>query len=570
MVRLLPFSLLFLIGCAVEFTPTTPPPYRPGMREEIMVYARDGVPLATFVALPRTPGPYPAILVRTPYGKGGGAPFQIGGIADVFVPHGFAVVEQDVRGRFGSGGEFVPLLNDRNDTEDTLKWLARQPWFNGNLGVWGASYLGLTALMAAVLRPDLVKAAFIAVIRSDLYAVAYEHGLPRADVMGLWALGIRGREGLELPSSAILDRILLEFPLADADIRTGERLPYAQLFLKNDTDGPFWRTPLDPEEWHKSSIPTYFFTGWQDFMVAGTLRDYEERRKTPVRAHLFLMVGPWTHLMLEIPPQEYRFPEASGIPFIMGEVVEFFERYLKGESQKFQVPPVRYYDGGKRTWVSSTTLFPENPNLSRLYFQPLTTSCPHGLLSPGAPQGALRELSYLYNPYDPVILNGAAVLDAARGGMHREISWCSRSDALLFVSDPLSEPLPVAGGIQVHLKVRTRAPDAAVLARLILITPEGEWFNLREGAMLLSYRGGDFAPLPVTPDTPFSLTLPLPPLRWTVPPGSRLALALTSSGVPFIPPYTNTGPGWVFSPIAVTTENTYTFDDQTYLELTRE
>lgn len=533
-----------------------------------MVPARDGVTLATVVALPDRPGPYPTILVRTPYGKGEGPPIQIIGIENVFLPRGYAVVQQDVRGRFRSGGEFVPFLNDRSDTEDTIAWIEKQPWFDGRLGVWGASYLGMTAIMAVLARPDLIKAAFIGVIRSDIYSIAYEHGLPRGDVMGLWALGIRGRTGLALPSSKTLESVLLKFPLADADIRTGERIPYAQTFLKNDLDGPFWRTPLDPDDWAKSPVPTYFFTGWQDFMVEGTIRDYLNRRKNLSR-DLYIEVGPWTHLMMEIPPQEYFFPDARGIPFSIPAMLDFFDRYLKGDSTKFiGVPPVRYYDGGRKRWVDDEDLFPSTPSTLTLYLSAATSSCPHGILSPSP--GAPSLLSYTFDPTLPVLLNGASVLDADHGGMRREIQWCARSDAFLFLSPPFAEEVRIAGRITLKLKVSVQAGDGALFAQLILITPEGESFNLRESAMLLSHREGDFFATPVTPGVEYPITLTFPSLRWTLTPGFSLGLALSSSGFPFIPPYTHAGPDWLFSSQAFPATYTYRFDRSSFLEIETE
>jgi predicted acyl esterase len=179
-------------------------------------------------------------------------------------------------------------------------------------------------------------------------------------------------------------------------------------------------------------------------------------------------------------------------------------------------------------------------------------------------------LSYTFDPYHPILLNGASILDADRGGMRREIRWCDRPDAFLFLSPTLKERIPIAGEITLRLKVSVGAVDGAIFARLILITPEGEAFNLRESAMLLSHREGDFSLAPVTPGVEYPITLTFPSLRWTLTPGFSLGLALSSSGVPFIPPYTHTGRNWLFSPEAFPATYTYRFDAETYLEIPTE
>src|SRR6476620_10270089 len=117
-------------------TATAPPPYLIDRRitRNVMVPMRDGVRLATSVYLPLAEGRYPAVLVRTAYNRAG---FNGGG----FVQNGVAMVAQDTRGRYGSEGEFYPFTGETEDGLDTIDWIARQPWFNGKLGMFGDSYL---------------------------------------------------------------------------------------------------------------------------------------------------------------------------------------------------------------------------------------------------------------------------------------------------------------------------------------------------------------------------------------------------------------------------------------------
>ena len=109
----------------------------------------DGVRLATDVHRPRGGGPCPTVLVRTPYSRGGLLGIPLVAQARLLVRRGYAVVIQDVRGRFGSEGRFLPAVHEAVDGAATVAWIRDQPWADGSVGAMGSSYLGGTALAAA-------------------------------------------------------------------------------------------------------------------------------------------------------------------------------------------------------------------------------------------------------------------------------------------------------------------------------------------------------------------------------------------------------------------------------------
>ena len=102
------------------------------------VPADDGINLATDVYFPDGQGPFPVVLVRTPYNRVGRQ-----GIARQFVRRGYAFVVQDCRGKYDSEGPFTPLVDEVRDGQATLDWVANQRWCNGRIGMWGRSYLGI-------------------------------------------------------------------------------------------------------------------------------------------------------------------------------------------------------------------------------------------------------------------------------------------------------------------------------------------------------------------------------------------------------------------------------------------
>ncbi|MGA8581053.1 MAG: CocE/NonD family hydrolase, partial [Bryobacteraceae bacterium] len=117
---------------------------------------RDGVRLYANVFLPSEHARVPAILVRTPYGKGE----ELAPNWRALLEHGFAVMVEDVRGRYESEGEFAPLTQEPADGDDTLNWIARQPWCDGKIGMTGGSYLGIVQWKVALRANPHLKAIF--------------------------------------------------------------------------------------------------------------------------------------------------------------------------------------------------------------------------------------------------------------------------------------------------------------------------------------------------------------------------------------------------------------------------
>src|SRR5581483_2952399 len=146
-------------------------------KTESMVPMEDGTELATDVYLPSGSGPFPVLLMRTPYSKD-----SSNGAAREFCKHGYAVVVQDLRGRFKSKGHHAIIFHNdgwckRHDGHDTINWIAKQPWCNGKVGSFGGSANGITQNMAAPGAPQQLKAQFVQVAYSDMYSQgAYQGG----------------------------------------------------------------------------------------------------------------------------------------------------------------------------------------------------------------------------------------------------------------------------------------------------------------------------------------------------------------------------------------------------------
>src|SRR5690606_8307306 len=140
------------------------PTYEVVVARDVMVPMRDGVRLATDIYRPARdgeplPGPFPALLVRTPYDKSVPHTVETKGI--FFARHGYVVAIQDVRGRYASEGTFAFLSQEAEDGYDTVEWLAAQPWCDGKVGTFGTSYLAWVQNALAALNPPHLAAMYV-------------------------------------------------------------------------------------------------------------------------------------------------------------------------------------------------------------------------------------------------------------------------------------------------------------------------------------------------------------------------------------------------------------------------
>jgi len=143
---------------------------------EVFAPMRDGVKLAANVFKPDGPGPWPVVLMRTPYLKDGRMMSALGG-AKRYTDKGYVFVLQDVRGKGHSGGFYSAFSDDISDGYDTVEWIANQPWSNGKIGITGASAMGITSNMAAIAAPPHLTAAYVIVAPQDRADYEYPGGV---------------------------------------------------------------------------------------------------------------------------------------------------------------------------------------------------------------------------------------------------------------------------------------------------------------------------------------------------------------------------------------------------------
>src|SRR5262249_37651994 len=230
-----------------EARPYPPPrgPHTVAVEKSLMVPMRDGVRLATDLYRPADDsGPLPTIVMRTPYSKAGSA-----GPANLFASHGYAVVVQDVRGKFESEGEFRVYQGDVTDWTDAFDWVGKQPWSTKRIGTLGCSYLGEQQIIAAQQRHPMHYAAIAQAAGGNLGRVgrnrsfwgSVEGGANALSInfgwMPVWAStdkGAKARPQVEVAS------FLKTLPLIDMTDRAGSPSWDWRNFLERSPDDPWW------------------------------------------------------------------------------------------------------------------------------------------------------------------------------------------------------------------------------------------------------------------------------------------------------------------------------------------
>ncbi len=442
---------------------------------DIAIPMSDGVHLLANHHAPVGVNPGPAILIRSPYGRGReagllGRAFDL--LAWTLATHGYHVVIQNTRGRFDSGGTFTPMLNEASDGLDTVRWIAAQPWFNGSLGMWGPSYLGYCTWAVATAAPPELKAVVPAIALSQGYTVAYMDGACSLDLAlhALFLFDTLGNPQKWTPAQArrrwnrmeaLLAPALYHLPLVEADtLAIGEPNPfYRASFEHPDPTDPYWQ----PFDLHARlggvTAPALLIGGWYDLFLRDILQDYaalKEAGHTP-----YLTIGPWYH------------EQFSYIGEMMREALAWFDAHLRGRPEALRARPVRLYLMGAEEWREFDDWPPPADQVP--YY--LHTQ---GRLTPQRPADPSPPDTFRYDPADPTPnLAGPRLFPLAGPVDNRPLE--ARSDLLVYTSPPLQAPLEVIGPVHLRLYVRSSRAHTDFFARLCDLHPNGRSVNICDG-----------------------------------------------------------------------------------------
>jgi putative CocE/NonD family hydrolase len=445
------------------------PPTGPYTIRHVRIPMRDGVELRAKHYQPETERPAGTILVRCPYGRS--FPFSFF-YARIYAARGYHVVLQSVRGTFGSGGSFVPMINEAADAADTVQWLRAQPWFAGSFATIGLSYLGFTQWALLQDPPPELVAAVITVGPHDFHASAWGTGafslsdfLGWSDMVGHQELPAHRRLWFQAQANRRRTRGAQGLPLGAAGRELlGTHAPWYESWVEHpEVEHPFWESVSAKKALDCVETPVLLIGGWQDLFLQQTIAQYHHLRRRGV--DVAMTIGPWTHLQM--------MTKAAGTA--ARETLTFLDAHLgkTGASAAHRpTHPVRVFATG-HGWVE----LPDWPPVTGegvLYLQP------NGGLAAQAPFHDSPGSTFVYDPTDPTPSVGGRLL-AFDAGYRDDGRLASRADVLAFTSGPLDADLYVTGNPIVELAHHSDNPHFDVFVRLSQVDDEGRSRNISDG-----------------------------------------------------------------------------------------
>ena len=518
---------------------------------------RDGTRLAADVFVPNGGGPFPTLVCRTPYNKRRqSSAWEYEGLAHA----GFAVVVQDIRGRYASAGEFHPLFlpgwRDAEDGYDTIEWAASQAWSTGRVGTFGNSYNAWTQWALAPTQPPHLVAMWASGMAPhttdwELGGV-FRPGRALQWLLGTLAPDTQNRlaepsgpatveEWDRLHTSANREKWLWFLPWKDLPLEAvGATGGQMHDWLRNHTRD-VWQFD---RQISNIGVPVFHRTGWYD-RLSRTVHMFSKMQQNAATRHAQvnqrLIVGPWPHSTnYSSRLGDIDFGTESAVSHLE-LVVKWFDYWLKGEPNGvMDSAPVRLFVMGKNRWVDADTWPPSGSTKTRFYLRSdgqAVTARGNGTL---ALQGPVDEKAdhYTYDPRDPLMtLYGANGHDEPLDQRLLD----HRRDVLVYQTPPLEKAMICVGEPTVKLWISSDAPDTDFIAKLIDVHPDGYAQNITYGIIRARYRVSFDRPELLVHGRVYEMEINLLPTCISFQPGHRIRLDISSSDFPNFDRNHNTG-----------------------------
>ncbi|MFC5743148.1 CocE/NonD family hydrolase [Dyella tabacisoli] len=549
------------------------------IKREVMIPMRDGVKLHTVIIIPKGAKHAPILFTRTPYNASGrterlASPSMLSQLPqgdEVFVRGGYIRVFQDVRGKYGSQGDYVmtrPLRGPLNasqvdhstDAYDSIDWLVKNlPESNGKVGMLGSSYEGFTVVMALINPHPALKVAAPESPMVDGWMGDdwFHYGAYRQTnfdyIQGQTAQKGKG-EGVTRAGYDDYNNFLQAGSAGDYARAAGlEQLPFWRKLEEHPAYDTFWQQQaLDKIMAQQPlKVPTMWLQGlWDQEDMWGAIHSYAATEsKDAGNDKNYLVMGPWRHSQVNydgtsLGPLQWQGDTAE--QFRRDVLKPFFDQYLVDGAAKADTPPVLIYNTGENRWdrYKSWPLSCDEGCAAKP--KPLYLGA-DGALSFNAPAAAAAKFDeYLSDPAKPVPYLPRPVHFADHDAWTR---WLvsdqrfvdGRPDVLTYISAPLTEPLHIGGAPVVNLYASTSGTDSDWVVKLIDVYPDTVASNATMGGYELAvsldifrgrYRTSFEHPQAITPDQPLLYSFGLPTANHVFQPGHRIMVQVQSSLFP--------------------------------------
>jgi len=554
------------------------------IRQEVMIPMRDGTKLYTVIVIPKAvanaTAKAPIMLTRTPYNaarrtgrmKSPHITSILGDGDDAFIDNGYIRVFQDVRGKYGSEGDYVmtrPVRGPLNDTKvdhstdawDTIDWLVKNvPQSNGKVGMVGSSYEGFTVLMALVEPHPALKAAvpmspMVDGWRGDDW---FHNGAFRNTNLAY----IAGQNAARGEGESIVTGVYDDY---EAWLRAGstgdfareygvDQLNFTKKLFEHPAYDSYWQEQALDRILAKRplTVPTMTVVGrWDQEDIYGAYATYAAVEPKDTQNKLnSLVVGPWRHSGVNYEGSSLgalKFSGDTAQQFRREVMLPFFNQYLKDGAPAFDTPPVWSYQTGANRW-RRLEQWPLAPSSTPLYLKPgfgLGFEKGAGKSANNAADNAAFD-EYVSDPSKPVpfVPRPVRMGDATVWKpwlVNDQRSFSDRPDVLTYVSAPLGAPLQLAGAPMVNLFASTSGTDSDWVVKLIDVYPDEVAAQPELGGYQLPismdifrgrYRQGLDKPLAIPANKAERYRFALPNVDHVFLPGHRIMVQIQSSWFP--------------------------------------
>jgi uncharacterized protein len=467
----------------------------------VKIPMRDGVKLDASVYKPHDQKqPFPVIFTLTPY------------IADsyldratFFAKNGYVFALIDVRGRGNSGGSFQPFVNEGRDGYDIVEWLAKQPWCDGQVTMWGGSYAGFDQWSTLKEFPPHLKTIVpAAAAHAAVDFPFFKNIFGPYDIQWLtFTSGVTGNTNTFGNSafwiSKFTDLYMAHRPFKDLDAIVGNTSTVFQKWIAHPTPDAYWDA-MEPthDDYRKISVPILTITGHYDGDQTGAMTYYRRHMQygsADAKAKHHLIIGPWDHAGTRTPKKE-----VGGLTFGDASILdlntlhkEWYDWTMKGGPKpEFLKKRVAYYvpGAGAENWKYADSLETISNSARRLYL-----SSHDGNASSTFHSGELSEKPPNVEPpdsymYDPLDTRPAAreQKDIPNGLTDQSAVLSINGDGLIYHSEPFTENTEITGYVKLVAWMSMDVPDTDFVAEVDEIMQNGTSVQLTSDLMRARYR----------------------------------------------------------------------------------
>ena len=467
----------------------------------------DGVRLYTRYAVPKGKEKCPTVYIRTPYEVARNGTVNDGEEYrnNLFIKHGYAVLTQHCRGRGDSEGTCVPY-REREDGLATLDFIRALPFYNGEIYITGRSYLASVHLCYLSSKPSDIKGGCLQIQTDRMYYRNYKNGCNYKLNNARWHAKMYERQ---FPNQQCEQ--LFKLPYIDSAKRAfGVDVPKFTEGLIHNTCDEYWTNDSRWNVIESLHIPILLVEGWYDFYIDGMMNMWE-RLPAETKKYSAMLVGPYGHATSVNEKAEYPLKNGN-LPD--DYIVEWFDSIREKRPYKYaECGKVKYYSIGADEW--RTNVYPRsNSEHIRFYF------AKNGKLCLRQTDG--EAVSYRY---DPSISN----VQYKHENIYRAHKEGTVAGVMSFVSEHFEKEEHFFGKIKFYLTVSSDCEDTAFFVRLLFVE-NGESYNLTETIGSLSYFVKDY-----TPCEKVRIELETPPIAFTIKPGMRIRVDISSESGVYLP-----------------------------------